>query len=97
MWVESLAVWEPCLRVADGERIKAGPWSFDVIAVPGHTIDSVAQLIEVANACSHLSQHCNRLLPFGGRDRISEILVAEYQCFMVGDHHYCIFAFSQFS
>ena len=35
-------IQEPCRRVVDGERIKAGPWSFDVIAVPGHTRSHVA-------------------------------------------------------
>ena len=35
-------IQEPCRRVVDGERIKAGPGSFDVIAVPGHTRSHVA-------------------------------------------------------
>jgi len=33
---------EPCCRVADRERIEAGPWAFEVIAVPGHTRSHVA-------------------------------------------------------
>lgn len=36
---------EPCRRVEDGERIEAGPWAFEVIAVPGHTR-------------SHIAYHC---------------------------------------
>ena len=32
----------PCQRVADGERIRAGTWAFEVLAVPGHTLSHVA-------------------------------------------------------
>ncbi len=39
----------PCRRVADGERIEAGPWAFDAIAVPGHTRSHVAYHRPAAN------------------------------------------------
>jgi hydroxyacylglutathione hydrolase len=29
-------------RVADGERINIGPWSFDIIEIPGHTSSHIA-------------------------------------------------------
>ena len=29
-------------RVGDGDRVAAGPWSFEVIAVPGHTVSHIA-------------------------------------------------------
>ena len=32
----------PCQRVADGERIEIEPWTFEVIAVPGHTRSHIA-------------------------------------------------------
>ena len=28
--------------VADGERLEAGPWTFEVLAVPGHTVSHIA-------------------------------------------------------
>jgi hydroxyacylglutathione hydrolase len=32
----------PCTRVRDGDVVEAGPWRFDTIAVPGHTLSHVA-------------------------------------------------------
>jgi hydroxyacylglutathione hydrolase len=32
----------PCQRVRDGDTVEAGPWRFEVLAVPGHTLSHVA-------------------------------------------------------
>lgn len=32
----------PCSRAGGGDRVEAGGWRFDVIAVPGHTVSHVA-------------------------------------------------------
>lgn len=32
----------PCRRVGDGDQAEAGPWRFEVLAVPGHTRSHVA-------------------------------------------------------
>ena len=32
----------PCQRVADGAQVKAGPWTFEVVAIPGHTRSHIA-------------------------------------------------------
>lgn len=32
----------PCQRVGDGDTVEAGPWRFEVLAVPGHTLSHIA-------------------------------------------------------
>jgi hydroxyacylglutathione hydrolase len=32
----------PCQRVRDGDTVEAGPWRFEVLAVPGHTLSHIA-------------------------------------------------------
>ncbi len=32
----------PCRRVGDGDTVEAGPWRFEVLAVPGHTLSHIA-------------------------------------------------------
>jgi len=54
---------EPCQRVVDGERIRIGPWAFDVLAVPGHTRSHVAYFGEGLLFCGDtmFSLGCGRL------------------------------------
>jgi len=53
----------PCHRVADGDRIRIGPWTFDVLAVPGHTRSHVAYFGEGLLFCGDtmFSLGCGRL------------------------------------
>lgn len=34
----------PCVRVGDGDRVETGPWDFQVLGVPGHTVSHIAFL-----------------------------------------------------
>ncbi|GAA5010813.1 hydroxyacylglutathione hydrolase [Pseudoluteimonas lycopersici] len=54
---------EPCQRIADGERIEIGPWTFDAVAVPGHTRSHIAYVGEGLLFCGDtlFSLGCGRL------------------------------------
>jgi hydroxyacylglutathione hydrolase len=53
----------PCRRIAGGQRIEAGSWTFEVIAVPGHTRSHVAYFGEGLLFCGDtlFSLGCGRL------------------------------------
>jgi len=57
----------PCTRVGDGDVVAAGPWRFEVLAVPGHTVSHVAFLGHGVLFCGDtlFSLGCGRL--FEGR------------------------------
>ena len=53
----------PCRRVEDRERVEIGPWTFEAIAVPGHTRSHVAYFGEGLLFCGDtlFSLGCGRL------------------------------------
>ena len=53
----------PCTRVGDGDVVASGPWRFEVLAIPGHTVSHVAFLGHGVLFCGDtlFSLGCGRL------------------------------------
>src|SRR3546814_8226163 len=39
-------------RVGDGDRVRIGDWSFETVAVPGHTVDRKSTRLNSSNQCA---------------------------------------------
>ena len=74
--------------VGDGDRLQAGPWAFDVLAVPGHTASHVAFHGQGLLFCGDtlFSLGCGRLFEgtpremLGAMDRLSALPAATLVC-----------------
>jgi len=61
--------------VGDGQRVEIGPWAFDVLAVPGHTVSHIAFLGHGLLFCGDtlFSLGCGRLFEGTPRDMLGSL------------------------